>query len=57
MSRPRVLLLVEQLRRSAAGGIGTYVLGLLQGLEELAAGPDAPDLPELILAASRRSEG
>ena len=34
MSRQRVLLLVEQLRRSAAGGIGTYVLGLLQGLDE-----------------------
>ena len=35
MSDLDVLLLVEQLRRSAAGGIGTYVLGLLQGLDEL----------------------
>ena len=35
MSDLKVLLLVEQLRRSAAGGIGTYVLGLLQGLDEL----------------------
>jgi glycosyltransferase involved in cell wall biosynthesis len=52
VSRLRVLLLVEQLRRSAAGGIGTYVLGLLQGLEELASA-DATDAPELILTASR----
>ena len=37
VSRLRVLLLAEQLRRSAAGGIGTYVLGLLQGLDALAA--------------------
>ena len=52
MSRRRVLLLVEQLRRSAAGGIGTYVLGLLQGLDQLAAAePD--DAPELVLTASR----
>ena len=35
VSRLRVLLLAEQLRRSAAGGIGTYVLGLLQGLDTL----------------------
>jgi len=52
MSRLRVLLLAEQLRRSAAGGIGTYVLGLLQGLDELAAA-DPGDAPELVLTASR----
>jgi glycosyltransferase involved in cell wall biosynthesis len=52
LSRLRVLLLAEQLRRSAAGGIGTYVLGLLQGLDELAAAePDSA--PELTLTASR----
>jgi glycosyltransferase involved in cell wall biosynthesis len=47
-----VLLLVEQLRRSAAGGIGTYVLGLLQGLDELA-GTDPGAPAHLVLAASR----
>jgi len=56
MSRRRVLLLVEQLRRSAAGGIGTYVVGLLQGLDELAAS-GAGDGPELVLAASRAPRG
>ena len=62
MNRLRVLMLVEQLRRSAAGGIGTYVLGLLQGIGELAeaGGTDgqggtagASDVPEVTLAASR----
>jgi len=58
VTRLRVLLMAEQLRRSAAGGIGTYVLGLLQGLDALAAGgPDGsgPDggAPELVLTASR----
>ncbi len=52
MSRLRVLMLAEQLRRSAAGGIGTYVLGLLQGLDELAAA-DPGSAPELVLTASR----
>ena len=56
MSGQRVLLLVEQLRRSAAGGIGTYVLGLLQGLDALAA-EDPSGCPELVLAASRRPRG
>ncbi len=55
MNRLRVLVLVEQLRRSAAGGIGTYVLGLLQGLDELAAA-DPGDAPELLLTASRATE-
>src|SRR5579872_101069 len=31
----QVLLVVEQLRRAVPGGIGTYVRGLLQGLDEL----------------------
>jgi len=56
VSRLRVLLLAEQLRRSAAGGIGTYVLGLLQGLDELAA-VDAADAPDLVLSASRPPAG
>jgi glycosyltransferase involved in cell wall biosynthesis len=45
----RVLLLVEQLRRKAAGGIGTYVMGLIQGLTQL---PDQAR-PEIELFASR----
>jgi glycosyltransferase involved in cell wall biosynthesis len=56
MSRQRVLLLAEQLRRSAAGGIGTYVLGLLQGLDALAVA-DPGDAPELTLTASRPPSG
>jgi glycosyltransferase involved in cell wall biosynthesis len=56
VSRYRVLLLADQLRRSAAGGIGTYVLGLLQGLDQLAAA-DASDAPELVLTASRPPAG
>jgi glycosyltransferase involved in cell wall biosynthesis len=52
VSRQRVLVLAEQLRRSAAGGIGTYALGLLQGLDALASA--APEgAPELTLTASR----
>ncbi len=35
----RVLVVVEQLRRRAPGGIGTYARGLLQGLVELAGSP------------------
>jgi hypothetical protein len=31
----RLLMMVEQLRRTAPGGIGTYVEGLLRGLGEL----------------------
>jgi len=45
----RVLLLVEQLRRKAAGGIGTYVRSLIQGLADL---PDE-DRPDIELYASR----
>jgi glycosyltransferase involved in cell wall biosynthesis len=48
----RVLLLVEQLRRKAAGGIGTYVWGLIQGLTEL---PDQ-GRPDIELFASRPRE-
>jgi glycosyltransferase involved in cell wall biosynthesis len=56
VSRLRVLVLAEQLRRSAAGGIGTYVLGLLQGLDELEAAHPG-DAAELTLAASRAPSG
>ncbi len=56
MSRQRVLLLAEQLRRSAAGGIGTYVLGLLQGLDALEAA-DPTGAPDLTLTASRPPRG
>jgi glycosyltransferase involved in cell wall biosynthesis len=46
-----VTLVVEQLRRSVAGatsGIGTYTLGLLQGLATM-----GPDAPSITLHASR----
>ncbi len=53
MSRLRLLLLAEQLRRSPPGGIGTYVLGLLQGLAALGPG----SAPDLTLTASRPPGG
>jgi alpha-1,3-rhamnosyl/mannosyltransferase len=51
-----VVVVVEQLRRAIPGGIGTYALGLLQGLAALAAlDPlERPDL-QLTLHASRSS--
>jgi glycosyltransferase involved in cell wall biosynthesis len=49
----RVLMMVEQLRRTASGGIGTYVRGVAQGLDTLA----AEDRPEVELVASRRPRG
>jgi glycosyltransferase involved in cell wall biosynthesis len=49
--RPRVLLVVEQLRRPVPGGIGTYAAGLLQGLDAL------PDGPDVTLLASRPPRG
>ena len=49
MSRNRVLMVVEQLRRATPGGIGTYARGLLQGLGELGPG----EIPEVELLASR----
>ncbi len=49
--RLAVLTIVQQLRREAAGGIGTYVRGLLGGLTELAAAGEP--VPFVELAASR----
>jgi glycosyltransferase involved in cell wall biosynthesis len=49
----RILVVAEQLRRSAPGGIGTYTRGLLKGLSELPAG----DRPEVELLASRPPGG
>jgi glycosyltransferase involved in cell wall biosynthesis len=46
-----VALCVEQLRRAAPGGIGTYVRGLVQGLSGMAAG----ERPEIVLHASRHA--
>jgi glycosyltransferase involved in cell wall biosynthesis len=46
-----VLMIVEQLRRSAAGGIGTYVRGLLGGLDALA--DTGERVPRIELVASR----
>lgn len=48
MTRTRVLMVVEQLRRATPGGIGTYARGLLQGLAELEPGR----VPEVELLAS-----
>jgi glycosyltransferase involved in cell wall biosynthesis len=50
-----VLMIVEQLRRSAAGGIGTYVRGLLGGLDDLAA--EGETVPHIELVASRAPRG
>ena len=36
----KILLVAEQLRRRVPGGIGTYVRGLVAGLDDLARGPD-----------------
>ncbi|HZT65588.1 MAG TPA: glycosyltransferase family 1 protein [Acidimicrobiales bacterium] len=44
----RVLVVVEQLRRSVPGGIGTYARGLLGGLASMGA-----DAPEVSVYASR----
>ncbi len=45
----RLLMMVEQLRRPASGGIGTYISGLIQGLGDLA----PTERPALTLVASR----
>jgi glycosyltransferase involved in cell wall biosynthesis len=44
-------MIVQQLRRSAAGGIGTYVRGLLGGLDAIEAAGEA--VPTVELVASR----
>jgi len=51
MSSLDVLLMAQQLRRSAAGGIGTYVLGLLQGLDAM-----DESSPDVTLVASRPTD-
>jgi alpha-1,3-rhamnosyl/mannosyltransferase len=56
MTRTRLLMVVEQLRRATPGGIGTYARGLLQGLGELEAG-DVPDLELLASRPRRRGPG
>jgi glycosyltransferase involved in cell wall biosynthesis len=50
-SSPRVLLVVEQLRRRVPGGIGTYARGLIQGFADRATGPRPS--PRITLLASR----
>jgi len=49
----RLLMMAEQLRRPASGGIGTYIRGLLQGLDDL----DPGQRPEVTLVASRPPAG
>jgi glycosyltransferase involved in cell wall biosynthesis len=56
MTRTRVLMVVEQLRRATPGGIGTYARGLLQGLGELDPG-EAPDVELLASRPGRRGPG
>jgi glycosyltransferase involved in cell wall biosynthesis len=53
VSRLRLLMMVEQLRRQASGGIGTYIRGLVQGLDDLA----PADRPDVTLVASRPTSG
>lgn len=50
MSSVRLLMMVEQLRRTAPGGIGTYIEGLLAGLDQL----DRSERPDVQLVAGRR---
>jgi glycosyltransferase involved in cell wall biosynthesis len=52
-ARLTLLVVAEQLRRSAPGGIGTYTAGLLKGITELEPG----DRPEVELLASRPPRG
>ena len=57
----RVLIVVEQLRRRAPGGIGTYARGLLHGLRRIGAGPGgqpgAAPAVDVTLLASRPGAG
>jgi glycosyltransferase involved in cell wall biosynthesis len=53
-SPPRVLLVVEQLRRRVPGGVGTYARGLIQGL---VTAPESYPSPEITLLASRAHRG
>ncbi len=53
MTPIRLLMMAEQLRRPASGGIGTYIRGLQQGLDQL----DPALQPELTLVASRPARG
>ncbi|MGH9081285.1 MAG: glycosyltransferase family 4 protein [Acidimicrobiales bacterium] len=46
----RLLMMVEQLRRTAPGGIGTYVEGLLRGVGDL----EPAERPDMELVAGRR---
>ncbi len=53
MSRIRLLMMVEQLRRAASGGIGTYIQGLVEGLHAL----EPSEVPDVEVVASRRPRG
>lgn len=53
MTASRVLVVAEQLRRNPPGGIGTYIRGLLQGLDALEPG----NRPAVELLASRPRGG
>ena len=56
MSRLRLLMMAEQLRRPASGGIGTYIRGLIQGLDELTHGGTARVGPDGQPAAAGRGD-
>ena len=49
----KVTLVAEQLRRGVPGGIGTYVRGLVQGLNEM--GQERPDVT-LVASRARRAQ-
>jgi len=51
MTSPRVLFVVEQLRRRVPGGSGTYIRGVLSGLTQMEKDGEAP--PQTTLYASR----
>lgn len=53
----RVLVVAQQLRRAAPGGIGTYVRGLVAGLADDAAAGGAAPAPVVALLASRPPRG
>jgi glycosyltransferase involved in cell wall biosynthesis len=57
IERPRVLMAVEQLRRSVPGGIGAYARGLLGGIAQCAHDGDEVDITLLASRAPARTAG
>jgi glycosyltransferase involved in cell wall biosynthesis len=55
-SRPKILLAVEQLRRSVPGGIGVHATGLLRGLDQCASEGEPTDVT-LFASRTRGADG